>query len=230
MELPCPTNCRRGDFENWWHSEGGEIIGVVRDFHINSLHEKIEPALLKINSDWLSYIFIKINSNNTSRVIKYIEDVHTKLNPDYPFIFNFLDNDYQIQYLSEQRISQTFKYFTIVAIFISCFGLFGLSFFIAEQRKKEIGIRKVFGANVPIILSHLVKDFIKWVLVSNLIAWPIGYYVMNQWLTNFAYRTQINLKIFILSGLLSILISVITISYKSIHAALANPIDTLKYE
>jgi putative ABC transport system permease protein len=214
----------------WEDTEGGEIIGVVRDFHMNSLHEKIEPTLIKIIPEWFSYIFVKVNSNNFRKVIQYVEDVHTKLNPDFPFGYNFLDKDFEIQYLSEQRISRTFKYFTIVAVFISCLGLLGLSFFVAEQRTKEIGIRKVFGANVPIIMSHLLKDFIKWVFVANLIAWPIGYYIMNQWLLNFAYRTAINWNIFIFSGFLSILISIITISYKSIHAALANPIDTLKYE
>ena len=136
----------------------------------------------------------------------------------------------QGSYYKDRQSGKIFTFSAILAIILACLGLFGLSSFTAQQRIREIGIRKVFGASVSKILSLLSMNFARLVLYANLIAWPIGYYVMEKWLTNFAYRTDINFRIFILSSLLSILISVITISYKSIHASLANPIDTLKYE
>ncbi len=212
-----------------WDTEG-TIIGVARDFHISSLHEQIEPLIIIVNPNWNSYIFAKISSNNIKSVIAKIEEVHQSLNPDYPFEFHFLDAEYEGIYLSEERTGKLFQCFSFVAIFISCLGLFGLSSFIVEQRTKEIGIRKVLGANVPIILLQLLRDFTKWVFIANIIAWPIGYFVMKQWLKNFAYRTDFDWRIFFLSGIITLLIAVTRVGYKSLKAATANPIDSLRYE
>jgi putative ABC transport system permease protein len=212
-----------------WDTEG-TIIGVARDFHINSLHEQIEPLIIIVHPSWNSFIFVKISSNNIKNVMAKIEEVHQRMNPDYPFQFHFLDVEYEDIYLSEERTGKLFQYFSFVAIFISCLGLFGLSSFIAEQRTKEIGIRKVFGANVPVILLHLLRDFTKWVFIANIIAWPFGYYAMKQWLKNFAYRTDFDWRIFFLSGVITLLIAVTTVGYQSLKAATANPIDSLRYE
>lgn len=212
-----------------WDTEG-TIIGVVRDFHFNSLHEQIEPLIIKANPRWNSLVFVKISSNNIMGVIAKIEKIHQNMNPDYPFQFHFLDAEYENIYLSEKRTGRLFQYFSFVAIFISCLGLFGLSSFMAEQRTKEIGIRKVLGANIPKILLPLLKDFTQWVLLANLIAWPIGYYVMSKWLAHFAYRTDFSWRIFLFSGLFTFVIAVATVGYKSVKAATASPIESLRYE
>jgi putative ABC transport system permease protein len=133
-------------------------------------------------------------------------------------------------YLSVERISSLFRYFTILAIVIACLGLFGLSAYIAEQRTKEIGVRKVLGATVPGMALMLSREFIKWVLIANLAAWPIAYFVMKGWLNNFAYRIRLGLDIFVLSGLLALTIALLTVSFQSIKAASTNPVDNLRYE
>jgi putative ABC transport system permease protein len=212
-----------------WDNEG-TIIGVVKDFHMSSLREKIEPLIMKVNSDWNSYVLVKVDSSHTKNILTEIEDVHRKMNPDYPFQFGFLDDEYEDIYLSEERTGILFKFFSFVAIFISCLGLFGLSTFMAEQRTKEIGIRKVFGASTLKILIPLLKDYTHWVLFANLIAWPIGFYLMDKWLARFAYRTGFSWRIFVFSGVISLAITVVTISYKSFRAAAANPIASLRYE
>ena len=214
---------------NLWDTEGS-IIGVVRDFHMSSLHEKIAPLIIKVHPSWDSFIFLRISTDNIKDVMGQVADIHQKLNPDYPFVFSFLDEDYEELYRSEERTEKLFRFFSFVAIFISCLGLFGLSSFMAEQRTKEIGIRKVFGANVPNILVQLLRDFTKWVLYANLIAWPIGYFAMQHWLNNFAYRIDWDWKTFVFSGLVTLIIAVATVGYKSLMAATANPIDSLRYE
>jgi len=212
-----------------WDTEG-TIIGVVRDFHIDSLHEQIEPLIIKANPRWNSLVFVKISSNNIRAVIAKIEELHQRMNPEYPFQFHFLNAEYENIYLSEKRTGRLFQYFSFLAIFISCLGLFGLSSFMAEQRTKEIGIRKVLGAKVSVILLQLLRDFTKWVLIANVIAWPIGYYAMKQWLKNFAYQTEFDWSIFLFSGVITLLIAVTTVGFKSLRAATANPVDSLRYE
>jgi putative ABC transport system permease protein len=202
----------------------------VRDFHISSLHEKIPPLIIKVQPSWHSYIFLHINSEQIKDVMAQATSIHQSLNPEYPFVYSFMDADYQGMYRSEERTEKLFQYFSLVAIFISCLGLLGLSSFMAEQRTKEIGIRKVFGAKVPSILVQLLRDFTKWVLFANLIAWPIGYLAMQQWLKNFAYRTSLDWRIFIFPGLGTLIIAAVTVGYKSLKAATANPIDSLRYE
>ena len=214
---------------NLWETEGS-IIGVVRDFHMKSLHEKIAPLIMKVHPSWDSFIFMRIRTEHIKDVMAQVARTHQNINPEYPFTFSFLDKEYEGLYRSEERTEKLFQYFSILAIFISCLGLFGLSSFMAEQRTKEIGIRKVFGANVPNILVQLLRDFTKWVLCANLIAWPIGYFAMLQWLKNFAYRTDWDWRVFIFSGLGTLIIAAATVGYKSLKAATANPIDSLRYE
>ena len=141
-----------------------------------------------------------------------------------------MDTNFNIQYQAEERIGRIFQTFTFLGIFIACLGLFGLASFIAEQRTKEIGIRKVMGAPIFGIVYLLSKEFTKWVLIANIIAWPIAYYAARKWLENFAYRTNIAWEIFLLSAALALLIALLTVSYQAIRAATANPVDALRYE
>jgi putative ABC transport system permease protein len=214
---------------NLWETEGS-IIGVVRDFHMKSLHERIGPLIMKVHPSWDSFIFMRIRTEHIKDVMAQVARIHQNFNPEYPFTFSFLDKEYEGLYRSEERTEKLFQYFSILAIFISCLGLFGLSSFMAEQRTKEIGIRKVFGANVQNILVQLLRDFTKWVLYANLIAWPVGYFATQQWLKNFAYRTDWDWRVFIFSGLGTLIIAAATVGYKSLKAATANPIDSLRYE
>jgi len=149
---------------------------------------------------------------------------------DYPFEFHFLDTDIDHFYQNEKRIRELFTYFTFLAIFIACLGLLGLASFMTEQRTREIGIRKVLGASMSSILILLCKEFIRWVLMANIIALPVAYYAMNSWLQSFAYQTQVEIWIFLVSAALAVLVAFLTVSYQAIKAALANPVDALKYE
>ncbi len=214
---------------NLWGTEGS-VIGIVKDFHISSLHEKICPLIMTVHPGWHSFMFLKINSEAIRGIITQVARIHQRMNADYPFDYKFLDNDYDSLYRSEERTEKLFQNLSVVAIFVSCLGLFGLSSFMAEQRTKEIGIRKILGANVPSLLIQLLKDFTKWVLYANLIAWPIAYFVMKLWLNNFAYRTKMDLRTFIFTGVLTLFIASATVGYKSLRAATANPIYALRDE
>jgi putative ABC transport system permease protein len=208
----------------------GNIIGVVKDFHSTSLRYEIEPLVMTIIPGWYDNIIIKIKSEDIPKTILLIERKIKKIVPDFPFTYFFLDESLDDLYKSEQRMGSIFRYFALLAIFISCLGLFGLASFTTEQRTKEIGIRKVLGATVGNILLLLTKDFIKWVLIANIIAWPIGYFAMNKWLQDFAYRTNIGLFTFIISALLALMIALLTVSCQAVKVALANPIEALRYE
>jgi putative ABC transport system permease protein len=165
-----------------------------------------------------------------SDALKSIETDFQKYAPEYPFNFEFLDEAFNIQYSSEMELKKLLNLFSLLSIFVACLGLFGLAAFTAEQKTKEIGIRKVFGASVSVIVIMLSKEFTKWVLIANVIAWPVAYIFMNKWLQNFAYRTSIGVELFIFSGIIAFIIAILTVSYQSIKAAAANPIDSLKYE
>ena len=214
---------------NMWGIEG-KIIGVVKDFNFRPLHTGIEPLILTPKAMPYTYIIIRILSENYASAIKYLEGVWTRINPEYPFDYHFLDEDFDRLYWDEQRLAKIFGYFTCLAIFIACLSLYGLVALIAEQKTKEIGIRKVLGASIIGITAMLSKEFAKWVLLANVIAWPVAYFVMHMWLQNFAYRTSLRLWTFILSAGLALIIAMLTISYQSIKTATANPIDSLRYE
>jgi len=213
----------------YWEDYKGPIIGVIKDFHFSSLHEEIEPLLIKMN--WgLDNILIRIRTDNISGTIGFIKKTLKDLLPHYTFEYEFLDTRIENLYRAEQRMEKILIFSTIIAIFISCLGLLGLASFTAEQRTKEIGIRKVLGSTVAGVVFLLSKEFIKWVLLANLIAWPVAYFAVHNWLQNFAFRTRIGWEIFLLSGSLALVISLLTVCYQSVKAALADPVDSLRYE
>ena len=208
----------------------GPIIGVVSDFHIGSLKQEIKPLVLPYLYRFPMYIAIRLHPGNVAEAISAVEGIWKNFAPNQPFSYTFLDQDYARLYHREQQMSHIFQIFSGLAIFIACLGLFGLVAFTTQQRTKEIGIRKILGASVSNILYLLSKDFLKLVLIANLIAWPIAYYAMNQWLQSFAYRINLGISTFILSGLIALLIALLTVSYQAIKAARANPVEALRYE
>ena len=213
-----------------WTGATGNIVGVLKDFHLQSLHSPIEPLYIFLDSQSFFNISIKIKSANIPQTIGYVEGVMKKFAPSYPFSYSFFDEVFERVYFTEQRMGRIFGAFAILAIFIACLGLFGLTAFAAVQRTKELGIRKVLGASDSKIFLLLSQEFIRWVLLSNLIAWPIAYYAMNKWLQNFSYRIHIGIVSFLISGGTALLIAYITVSYQSIKSARANPVDSLRYE
>jgi len=209
-----------------------EIAGVMKDFNYNSLHENVKPFMLRYarESDAFSHVIVAVNSNNYKSVLGKIETAWRKNLPAAPFEYAFLDDEVQNQYETETTLSKIINSFTLVAILISCLGLFGLATFSAEQRKKEIGIRKVVGSSVSGIVSLLSKDFIKLVLVAFVIATPIVWWAMNKWLQAYAYRVDISWWMFALAGLIAIGIAMITVSFQAIKAAISNPVSSLRTE
>ena len=212
----------------------GHVIGIVKDFNSRSLHQPHKPVVLKLapggDTFRSRYMAIKISTENITRTIEAIEKLWKKLVRTYPFEYYFLDDAYDSMYKSEIRFGTIFKYFTILAILISCLGLFGLVSFTAEQGRKEISIRKILGASTHNIFIFLSWKFIKWVAIANLIALPIGYYIMHKWLQDFAFRIDLNFFIFFYAMMLTLIIALCTISIQSIKAATANPVDSLRYE
>ena len=214
-------------FSMWGNK--GTIIGVVKDFNFKPIHQSIEPLVLRYNKGGSVFVF-RTKPGNTEATIDAVKDICARLNPGYPFSYDFLDQDLAKLYRAEQQMGSIFNVFTVLAIFISCLGLFGLTNFIAEKRTKEIGIRKVIGASVTGIVALLSKGLIGLVLVAILIATPLSWWAMNNWLNDFAYHVDISWLIFVIAGLLSILIAFITVSLQAIKAALANPIKSLRTE
>jgi len=213
-----------------WGNEG-RIIGVVKDFHYKHMVEEIQPILLRIiDSDRLGYIIVKINPVEIKNTISALKQIWDKFVPGYPFEYGFVDEDFDNLYRNENRFSLIFGYFTALAVIISSLGIFGLISFLAEKRKKEIGIRKVLGASVESIIYVLSKEFIILVFISMIISIPFAYYFMDKWLTNYAYHISMNIITFAAAGFIAIIITLLTISYKSIRAATANPVESIKYE
>jgi putative ABC transport system permease protein len=204
------------------------IIGVVKDFHFTSLRENISPVILRQNED-TGNLSVRVNPANLSALLSEIKNKWNQLTPMH-FEYSFMDDDFDAIYRSEQRIGTIFILFTTLAIVIACLGLFGLAAYAAEQRTKEIGIRKILGASISVIVGMLSMDFIKLVLISILIATPAAWFLMNKWLQDFAYRTAIQWYILALAGLMAIIIAFITISFQSIKAALSNPVNSLRSE
>ena len=214
----------------FWQKKG-TIIGVLKDFHFNSLHVPINPIVLRLgeNIGWGAAI-VRTETSKTKEALVNLEKVCKNLNPKFPFTYKFSDEEYQKLYKSEQVVSQLARYFAFLAIFISCLGLLGLVIFTAEQRTREIGIRKVLGATVSNVVGLLSKDFLKLVFIANLISWPLGWWAMSKWLQNFEYRTAINWWVFVLAGFAAVLIALVTTSFQAIKAAIANPVKSLRSE
>ena len=206
-----------------------QIIGVVKDFHFESLYEKVKPCFMRYNASG-DNVLVKIKAGNEREVIEKIKNLYQAYNPELPFEYKFLDDDYQAMYASEQRVAILSRYFAGLTILISCLGLFGLVAFTAQKRQKEIGIRKVVGATVSGIVLMLSKDFLKLVLISILVAFPVAWWVTSQWLNGFAYRIHIGAGTFLAAGISIILITLFTISFQAMKAAVANPVKSLRSE
>jgi putative ABC transport system permease protein len=218
-----------GQTVTFWKGKG-QIIGVMKDFHIKSLHEPISPLILVLDAGNASYILVKTQNGKTSQAIEDIQQVYKEYNPAYPFEYHFLDQQYEQRYKNEILIGSLSNAFAMLTITISCLGLFGLAAFTTEQRIREIGIRKVLGAKVLNITSLLTKDFIKLVILSILIAVPIALWATTRWLENFAYHVEASWKVFALSGIIAVLVAVFTVSFQAIKAAMVNPIKSLRTE
>ncbi|MBD0296440.1 MAG: ABC transporter permease [Flavisolibacter sp.] len=207
------------------------IIGVVKDFHFQDLHVPIAPYGFFLNKQpFYNYLIVHAKTADISSLLQSIGESWHQLNPNEPFEYSFLDEDFQKNYEAENRQESMVAGFTIIAIFISCLGLFGLATFSAEQRTKEIGIRKVLGASVTHIVSLLSKDFLKLVFIALLVATPVAWYFMQQWLQNFAYRISISGWVFATAGFIALTIALVTVSFQAVKAALANPVKNLRTE
>ena len=212
----------------------GRVVGVVEDFHLESLHEEIDPVVLQLRDaeSWSGsrYLIARLAPAAIPDAMAHLEQEMRRLVPDEPFEYEFLDAVFDQMYRTEQRLSQIFTSFAVLAILIACLGLFGLASFTAEQRTKEIGIRKVLGASVPGIITLLSKDFVKLVTIAFIIAAPLAYFAMQKWLEDFAYRIEISWPIFLMAGLAALGIALMTVSGQALRAALTDPVKALRYE
>ena len=208
-----------------------KVIGMISDFHFSTLHTKIEPLLITMKPwDGFYYLVIRLSPGNLNNTLSAIEKKWNDILPNHPYSHVFLDSYLETAYASENNTGETFLYFSLLAIFIACLGLFGLANYSSEQKRKEIGIRKVYGASNRSILTLLSSDFTKWVILANILAWPLAYWAMDKWLQLFEYHTGISVWIFFLTFCITSLISLITIFYQVLHATKANPVETIKYE
>jgi len=218
---------------NWGLGKEGVIIGVVKDFHYNSLQQKVQPVvmhILPLRFGWYGYLSVKINTANARQTIANIESTWKTVLPAHPFTYFFVDEDYNKQYEAEQRLSNLSIVFAMLTILISCLGLFGLVMVAVQQRIKEIGVRKVLGASVSGIATLLSKDFLKLVAIAIVVALPAGWWLMNEWLKEFAYHVNVEWWVFVVAAFIAVLIAVATVSIRAIKAAMANPVKSLKVE
>jgi hypothetical protein len=209
----------------------GHIIGVLKDYHTQSLHEPIKPILIDIKEgEYFGVIVARTEPGKTKEAIASLASVYKSINPNYPFTYQFVDEEYKKLYSSEMIVSTLSIVFAVVAILISCLGLLGLVMFSAEQRIKEFGVRKVLGASLSQIIALFAQDFMKLVLIAFVIAAPIGWYAMHTWLQDFAYRVDISWWVFLSAGLGSMALALFTLSYEAFKAAVANPVKSLRSE
>ena len=214
----------------FWGKQG-TIIGIVKDFHFNSLHDPIQPLILRMREDESSgNALVRIEPARTQQALRGLDDLSKQINAKFPFTYQFLDEAYSSLYTSEQMIDRLSGYFAFIAIFICCLGLLGLVMFTAEQRIKEIGIRKVLGANTSSVFGLLSKDFLLLVFIAFIIASPVAWWAANNWLTAFAYRINITWWMFLLAGSIAMVIALVTISVQGLKAAMANPVKSLRTE
>jgi len=216
-------------------SAGGQValpvIGVLKDYYFKSLHQEIEPFALSLATEQaFNWVFIKTTEESMPEVMQFAEQEWRRINPGHPFEYTFVDRENDMMYQSEMKLSRLFSIFTIIAIYIACLGLFGLASFTVVQRTKEIGVRKILGASIGGIVLILSKEYVKWVVLANVFAWPLAYYFMRRWLEGFAYHTSLNILAFFASGLLALFIALLTVSFQTLKAATTNPVDSLRYE
>ncbi len=220
---------------NWSQNRGDfTVIGVVKDYHYESLHHEIRPMALFLAGGYYQWsqrvIAVRLGTQDLSQTIGRINDIWDDFSPANPFNYSFLDDDFNNLYINEKQTQEMFTVFSLLAIFIACLGLFGLASFTVDQKTKEIGIRKVLGASTPGLVAYLNSRFLKWILVANLIAWPAGWAMMNNWLKNFAYRIELNLWMFLTAALLAFVVATATVSFQTIKAAVRNPADAIRTE
>ncbi len=208
------------------------VVGVVQDFHFRSLHDVIEPGIMFLGPDNDRFLIARLAAGDPRTYVEQIRREWQQLEASMPFDYYFLEDDFDRLYRAEKRVGELFLYFTLVAIVIACLGLFGLASYNAEQKRKEIGIRKAMGSSVQSIVLMLSKQFSKWVVLANVFAWPLAWLFMHEWLGNFAYGIRIsdNLWIFVLSALAALVIALLTVAYQAVRAAMVNPVDAIKYE
>ncbi|MGM0496661.1 MAG: ABC transporter permease, partial [Bacteroidota bacterium] len=211
-------------------NQRGRIIGVFKDFNYNTIHHKIDPLILILDKNKSRGIFARIKPGKTKAALGHIKSVWQSIEQEQLFNFHFIDNLLESRYRTEQQTATLFKYFSILAILISCLGLFGLASFMTEQRQKEIGIRKVMGSKVGQLVLLLTREFTKWVFIAGLIGLPIGYYVMERWLQGFHYRIEPGIIVFIVAMLTALVIAGLTVSFQTYKASVKNPVDTLRDE
>ncbi len=216
--------------ENNPKSPKSRVIGIVKDFHFESLHRRIAPIIFDLRPTRLNYFYIKINEQDITGTVGKIRSVYEQFVTDRDYVYTFIDERIHQFYNGEEKFLEVFSIFTSLAIFIACLGIFGLASFTAEKRTKEFGIRKVLGASSNSIIMLLIREFVLLVLISNLLAWPVAYYFMNNWLTEFTYKTAINPVVFILTMFLAMIIAILTVMYQGLKASTANPADSLRYE
>jgi ABC-type antimicrobial peptide transport system permease subunit len=208
----------------------GQVIGIVRNFHFLSLKRNIEPLVITLNPDSINYVMIRLSSQDIPASLAFIEETWKRVVPNFPFEFRFMNEDFDALYRGEERMGDILKYFAGLAVFIACLGLLGLASFAAEQRTKEIGIRKVLGASSYQITALIYKEFIILLGAANLVAWPVSYLVMRGWLQDFAYRTGISVFIFVIAALAAVLSAFLTVGFQALKASRANPVKALRYE
>jgi len=211
---------------------GATVVGIIKDYHFLSLHHTIGPIMLRLLPKDISgfRLSLKISTQDVPGTLAFIEKQYENIFPNRLFEYSFLDEDFEQMYLEEKKAGQVILHLAVIAIFIACLGLFGLSSYTTKQRTKEIGIRRVFGASVSRITLYLTKDFMMLVVLANLLAWPAAYYAMLEWLKNFPYRVGISWLVFIAAGLVAMIIAIVTVGLQSVRAARANPADSLRYE
>lgn len=217
-------------FRTGWQSAWGSVIGVVKDFNFNSLHHKVAPVCISIQPWTFQEMSVKINPQHSAEALQHLENTWKQFVPDLPFEYTFLDDHFAKLYKTDTQVSRVVSVSSFLAILIACMGLFGLALFVVQTRTKEIGIRKVLGASVAGITGLLAKDFLKLVVIAILIASPLAYYGMQRWLADFAYRIDMHWWIFAAAGLVALAVAFLTVSFQSIKAALANPVDSLRNE
>jgi predicted permease len=208
----------------------GTIVGVMKNFHYQTLKNKIEPLAINVNPNSLNYMIVRVPPEEVSASLGFIEKTWKRIIPNYPFEYRFMDERYDMMYRSEQRIGTLLRYFAILAVFVACLGLFGLASFMAEKRTKEIGIRKILGASVIQVTRLLCREFFLLVFVANVIAWPAAYFIMRKWLQSYAYRADMGYFVFIGAMLLALFVAILSVGYQAVRAARANPADSLRYE
>lgn len=214
------------------HARRYMIIGVIKNFNYQSLHEQIKPMVLFLSpvNQAASILTIRMSSSNIQNTVAFVNSTWKNITGGEDIYSSFVEEDLAYLYKSEERVAAVTTVFSGLAVFVSCLGLFGLTLYVTEQRKKEIGVRKVLGASVFKVIAMLFGEFTRWVLLANIIAWPIAYYFMNKWLQNFAYRINVSWRVFFMAGSIALFIALLTICFQAIKAATANPVESLRYE